>query len=410
MNIWILNHYAITPDLPGGTRHFDFAKELINRGYNVTIFASDFIYGISEYRKIKRNEKWIIEDYDGVKFIWVKTIPYKGNGIKRVLNMLSYSLAVERIGKFMYKNERYEIEKPDIIIGSSVHPFAGLTAYRLSRFFNVPFIFEVRDLWPQTLIDLGNISSIHPFVIILRKLEKFLYEKSDKIIVLLPKASEYICSLSINRDKIIWIPNGVDLKRFEFSSKYLKKNNKFIVLYAGAHGIADGLDTLLDSAEILKKKHYDNIIFRLIGDGLEREGLLKKAKQKKLNNVFFEKPVIKNRIPMILNSADILFVGSLAKKLYKYGLSFNKLFDYLASGKSIIFSTDAINNPIAEAKAGLTVPPEDPRAVADAIIKLYNMSKAEREQMGRNGRKYVEKYHSIPVLVDKLEEVFKILK
>jgi len=405
-NIWIFNHYAITPDLPGGTRHFDFAKELTKRGCNVTIFASSFIHGIYENKKLKNGENWKIENYEGVNFVWIRTFPYNKNNWRRVLNMRSYSWKAYRLGKKIGKISA-EIKKPDVIIGSSVHPFAALTGYKLSTYYKVPFIFEVRDLWPQTLIDLGEISPKHPLVIILKKLEKFLYRKASKIIVLLPRADEYIVPLGIRKDKIVWISNGVDLKRFEVTKNNSDVGNGFIVLYAGAHGIANGLDTLLESARILKQRHYKNITVELVGNGPEKEKLINKAKQEVLDNVFFKDSVKKDEIPTILNTADVLFSGSLTRDIYKYGISFNKLFDYLAAGKPIIFSSDSSNNPIAEASAGITVPPEDPEAVAEAIIKLYNMSEKGREQMGENGRKYAEKYHSIPVLVDKLEKVVK---
>ncbi len=405
-NIWIFNHYAVTPDLPGGTRHFDFAKELTKRGYSTTIFASSFVHGIYEDRKLKNGEEWKVENYDGVNFVWIKTPPYIGNGWKRVLNMLSYSWKSYRLGKRINKISSV-IKQPDIIIGSSVHPFAAYTGYKLSIYWKVPFIFEVRDLWPQTLIDLGKVSPKNPVVIVLKWLEKFLYRKASKIIVLLPDASEYIVPLGVKKNKIIWISNGVDLERFKLPKNSLAQKNNFVVLYTGAHGVANGLEVLLDAAKILQQKHYSNIVIKLVGDGPEKRNLINKTKQSMLKNILFEDPVNKSEIPLILSHADILFLGSLAKDIYKYGMSFNKLFDYLAAGKPIIFSSNASNNPVKESGSGLTVPPEDPRAVADAIIKLYNMSVEERESMGSKGREYVEKYYSIPVLVDKLEKTFE---
>ena len=408
-SIWILNHYAITPDLPGGTRHFDFAKELTKRGYSVTIFASAFIHGIFEYRKLNKKEKWRVENYDGVNFVWIKTFPYKGNGVRRILNMLSYFTSVEHIGKLSAKGDGAPFEAPDIIIGSSVHPFAVLAGYKLSQFYKTPFIFEVRDLWPQTLIELGKISGKNPFVVVLRRLEKYLYKKSDRIIVLLPKASNYIKSLGISRDKIVWIPNGVDIKRFSNAKKYINsRDNKFIVSYVGSHGVANNLDTLIKAAKILQDKGYKDILVRLVGSGAEKERLIRKAQILNLKNVIFENPVSKNNVPTVLLDSDILYAGLSNKNgLYRFGISLNKLFDYLAAGKPIVFASNASNNPIEEASAGISVAPEDPQSVANAIIKLYNMSEDERKQMGKNGKEYVEKKYSISVLVDKLENVFR---
>lgn len=401
MNIWIFNHYAITPNLPGGTRHFDFGKELVRRGHEVTIFASSFHYSLLKETKEYIDKPYLIEDYDGVKFVWIKTFPYSKNDWKRVINMLSYSIMVYRIGKFI------NVEKPDIIIGSSVHLFAVFTAYLLSKYYKVPFIMEVRDLWPQTLIDMG-VSKWHPFVIILGILEKFLYKKAIKIITLLPKAHEYIESLSVSREKIVWIPNGVDLERFNNTKGMKLEEGKrgFLVGYTGAIGKANNLDVAVEAAEILKEK-FPEIKFIFVGEGPEKERLLDIVRKKRLDNVEFVSTIPKYRIFTTIQNMDVLFFHLADSPVFKYGLSSNKLFDYLASEKPIIFSSNSANNPIEEAKAGVTVPPDNPEVLAEAIISLYNMPEEERRKMGENGRKYVEKYHSIPVLVDKLEEVIK---
>ena len=400
MNIWIFNHYAITPNLPGGTRHFDLAKELTQRGYKVSIFASSFNHSLRKEMKNYNETDYIIEDYDGVRFVWIKTSPYSRNDWRRVLNMLSYSVRAYNVAK------KIDIEKPDVIIGSSVHLFAVYTAYLFSKHYKVPFIMEVRDLWPQTLIDMG-VSRWNPFVILLGILERFLYKRAQKIISVLPKAYEYITSLGIPLEKIEWIPNGVDLKRFEHIESSLEKKTKFKVLYTGAHGIANGLDVLLDTAKILKERGYNNIIMELVGDGPEKKRLMKRAIEEGLDNVSFKDPVKKDKVLKVQAEADILFFNLLAKDTFKYGISSNKLFDYLASGRPVIFASNASNNPVEEAKAGITVPSEDPEAVAEAIINLYKMSEKERLKMGENGRKYVKEYHDIPVLVDKLEKVIQ---
>jgi len=402
MNIWILNHYAVTPDLPGGTRHFDFGKELVKRGYKVTIFASSFHYSLLKETKEYKENDYIVEDYEGVRFVWLKTFPYSRNDWKRVINMLSYSIRAYKVAK------RLNIEKPDIIIGSSVHLFAVFTAYLLSKKYKTPFIMEVRDLWPQTLIDMG-VPKWHPFVILLGILEKFLYKKADKIIVLLPKANEYIEKLDIPSEKIVWITNGVDLGRFNFDidNNDLRHDKKgFIITYTGAIGKVNNLDILLEAAEILKEG-YSEIKFLLVGDGPEKERLVMIIGEKNLNNIEFNKAVPKREMAKIIYKSDALILLLRNSSLYRYGISLNKLFDYLASGKPIIFSSNSINNPVEEARAGITVPPDNPQELANAIIKLYKMSPEERKEIGMNGRRYVEKHYSIPNLVDKLEKIIE---
>lgn len=399
MNIWIFNHYALTPDLPGGTRHFDFARELTNRGHKITIFASSFHYSLLKETKKYDKNKFILEIYDNVNFIWIKTFPYKKNDWKRVLNMLSYSYRSYKVAK-NYK--KIDIDKPDVIIGSSVHLFAVYIAYKLSKFFKVPFVMEVRDLWPQTLIDMG-ISKWHPFIILLGILEKFLYKQAKRIITLLPKAKDYITSLGVSEDKIVWIPNGVYINRFSNNRLKNKNTKKFIVTYVGAIGKANNLDVLIKAAKILKD--VSDIEFIIVGDGPERKKLEKKVFELGLNNVQFKGSVSKNEVLFYLCNSDILYFNLKKSPVFKYGISSNKLFDYLASGKPVIFAASAGNNPVADARAGITIPPENPEALAEAILKLYRMPKEERQEMGERGRKYVEKYYSIPKLVDKLEKV-----
>jgi glycosyltransferase involved in cell wall biosynthesis len=404
--VWIFNHYAITPEMPGGTRHYDFAKELTKKGYKVTIFASSFHVGQHKELKLGKNEKYKIEDYGGVNFVWLKTFHYQKNNWKRIVNMLSYMYRAYWLGRKITKKVE-GFDNPDIIIGSSVHLFAVYAAYLLSKKYKVPFIMEVRDLWPQTLIDMG-LSKWHPFIVLLGLLERFLYKRADKIIVLPPKAHEYIESLGISPHKIRWVPNGVDLSKFNINGEddLNKNNNEFVVMYVGALGAANNLDVAIDSANILKNK-YSNIKFVFVGAGLKKSKLAQKAKLLKLDNVEFRNPVEKEEIPRLLRKADVLFFNLPNLPVLKYGISSNKLFDYLASGKPIIFSCNSINNPVDEADAGITISPDNPQVLAEAVIKLHNTPAYKRQEMGKRGKDYVKKYHDIPILVDSLEEVFK---
>ena len=402
MNIWMLNHYAVTPDLPTGTRHFDFGMELSRRGHNITVFASGFHPARSTKKCPHNRDKYLVEEINNnFRFVWVKTFRYEKNDWRRVVNMLSYSRRVPKIVKSL------NLTKPDIIIGSSVHLFAVLTGYLLSRKFGSYFIMEVRDLWPETLIDMG-VPRWHPFIVLLGLLERFLYKRADKIIVLPPKAHEYIESLGISSHKIRWVPNGVDLSKFNINDQddLNKSNNEFVVMYVGALATANNLDVAIDSANILKN-NYSNIKFVFVGDGIEKLKLVQKAKLLKLDNVEFRNPVEKEEVPRLLRKADALFFNLPNLPVFKYGISSNKLFDYLASGKPIIFSCSSINNPVDEADAGITISPGNPQVLAEAVIKLHNIPAYKRQEMGKRGKDYVKKYHDIPVLVDSMEEVFK---
>lgn len=393
MNIWILNHHALTPQMSGGTRHYDFAKELISRGHNVVIVSSSFHY--SKYSELKEYgiAEYILEDVEGINWVWLKTPPYRGNGVARVKNMLSYTYKAISI------LPNLNLPKPDIIIGSSVHLFAVYAAYRLSLAYKVPFVMEVRDLWPQTLIDMG-ISKWHPFIIVLGFLERFLYKKANKIISNLPYAYKYISAYA-PKDKFEWISNGVDLSNHTYIKP--KMINSFIVSYTGALGVANNLSILIEAANILKNE--PNISFRIIGDGVEKNRLKDLVNSKNLTNVFIEEPVSKDQIPNILASSDILYFNLTDSPVFKYGISSNKLFDYMAAGRIVIFSSNAINNPIKEANGGFTIKPNNPLLLADTIREIVAMEYEKRIEMGARNRDYCEKNYSIPLLVDKLENI-----
>jgi glycosyltransferase involved in cell wall biosynthesis len=294
------------------------------------------------------------------------------------------------------------IGRPDVVIGSSVHLLAVLAAYGVAKHHKSKFLMEVRDLWPQTIIDMGQLSERHLLTKLLRALERFLYQRAERIITLLPKAGEYITALGIEDERIVWIPNGVDLSRFRVGSAG-KLQEVFQVMYLGAHGPANALDVLLQAAKIVQDRGFEAIRFVLVGDGPEKPRLIELAGKLQLRNVEFREPVKKTEVPKVLQEATVTACILQDIPLYRYGISLNKLFDYLALGKPIILGGNPANNPVEEACCGLTVPPRDPKALAEAIIKLYRMPPEEREALGRQGREYVERHHAIPVLADRLE-------
>ena len=403
-SLWILNHYAITPDMSGGTRHFDLARELVKKGHEVTIFASGFDHSTHQYLKVKPGEKMRVEEYDGVRFVWVNTIPYYGNNWRRVLNMLSYGWRVLRCSR--------GLTKPDVIIGSSMHPFAALAGWWLAHRNKARFIFEVRDLWPQTAVDMGAMKKNSLPAKLLYAWEKFMYHKAEKIIVLLPYAKDYVASRGINPEKVFWLPNGVNLERFdhpaplepesEVAEVFKQYRDKFKVVYTGAHGVPNGLDAVVEAAKLIQEKS-ENIHFILIGEGTEKSRLREKAQSLGLVNITFCEPIPKQAVPSVLLAADCLVYSIPAFNIYRYGVSVNKSFDYLASVKPVVMAGNPRNDIVEEANAGIVVEPENPEALAEAIIKIYELPEGKRIELGENGRRYVEKYHSINIIAEKLE-------
>lgn len=404
--IWILNHYAIPPNMPGGTRHYDLSQELIKKNFEVTIFSSGFSHGKKNYFKLFKGKPYIVENYGKLKFVWLKTAPYRKNNYKRIINMISYLTKILKVA--------HNFSKPDVIIGSSVHPFAVIAAWLLSKRYKAKFIFEVRDLWPQTPIDMRVIKPNGIIAKLMYVWEKFMYRRANKIIVLLPNAKKYIESKDISSEKIVWIPNGVNLEQFNNPKQLdpdsnlvqlLRKNkNKFKVIYTGAHGPANGLNVVIEAASILQKNH-NKVQFFLIGNGVEKDKLQHNAKKNNLKNIHFFSSIPKEQIPDLLRYADLLLHCFVPIDVFKYGISPNKIFDYLASGKPVIMSVKTSNNIVQEAGAGITIEPGNAEALARGILKIENMTLEERQKLGANGRAYVEKYHNSKILAEKLEKI-----
>ncbi len=391
MNIVIFNHYALVPEMGGGTRHYDFAKELVSRGHKVSIVASSFHYSSYQEMKVYLKSSYLHEEIDGMEFIWIKTRPYKGNGVRRVMNMLDYMIKAKNID---FTN------KPDVIIGSSVHLFAVYAAYKQSQRLSLPFVMEVRDIWPQTLIDMG-ISAWHPFIIGLGYLEKYLYKKADKIITLLPEADKYIEKFNINKEDIVWISNGVDVSKFK-GLKSEQKEKEFLITYMGSMGQANVLHTLMEVAKRLKDKE---IRFQLIGEGELKKELQEYKEKQTLTNVKILDLISKDKVPQVLKNSDLLYLGLKDSPLYRFGVSLNKLFDYLAAEVPIVFASEIKKNPVEEANAGLCIAPENTDLLEKAIISMYKMSEKERKPFGEGNINYIENNFSIQFLTNKLEKL-----
>ncbi|MFC0272242.1 glycosyltransferase family 4 protein [Metabacillus herbersteinensis] len=393
MKFWIFNHYAIPPGSSGITRDYDLAKRLVRHGHQVTIFASSYDHRSRKERHFKQDEKgfYKIEEYDGIRYVWVRTTPYEGNNINRVLNILSYTVR----GFFA---SRKVTDNPDIVMGTIVHPFAAFLGYAVSKMRKSLFYFEERDLWPETLVHLGKFKPGSFIVKILYQLELFLYKKAKRIIVLFDRAHLYVKSRGISTDKVLYVPNGADLERYDeripltndISEALQILKGKFIGVYTGAHGLANNLDVLLDAAKLTKEKNKD-IHFLFVGAGVEKERLHKRALDELLTNVTFIDPIPKEMIPSLLKEADVGLISMWDADLYKWGMSLNKVYDYMAAELPTIIKCNIPDTIVEKANAGYKV--LDAVELSEKLLLSFN-SRDEIKQKGKNGRKYVEQYHS----------------
>ena len=396
MKIWFVSAY----DAPGGqsSRTSDFATELSRLGHSVTIVTSGFNH-FSKEEILSKSERFRVEYRDGIRVVWLKTYPYKGNGWQRALNMLSNAWRAYFVGRSIE-------ERPDVIFGPSVPLFTALSAYCLARKKRTKFCFEVRDIWPQALIDLGLMKEGSLPVKVFRQVEKYLYRRSDHIVAVLPFANRHITKYGVPNDKITWIPNGVNIRRFEGQAAYAGGTpGALVVMYIGGFATTHGIDTIIDAARQLQELGDDRVSFVLIGAGRSKSENSELAQRYGLKNLQLLPLIPKHEIAARQEQADVLVASVKDTPVYQFGINSNKIFDYLASGRPIIFAGNTPNDPVKEASAGISIPPEDCDAMVAAIRELADMTPAARAQLGRNGREHARTHLDTKLLAKKLEQI-----
>lgn len=395
MRLWIVNHYAPPPGASGGpTRHLGLSRELRDRGHDVTIFASVFDHYSRGDHRPRHDRGWTEEDVAGVRYVWIDTPPYTTNA-ERVRNMMSFALRVNRVGT------KLGGPGPDVVIGSSPHLLAPLAARHLAKRRGASFILEVRDLWPQSLVDLGDLSDRHPVIRLLGWLERHLYRTADQIITVLPAAVPHLIDRGATADRVTVIPNGVELGPRR--ARQATPSTQLTAIYAGTMGLANGLDLAVEAAEILCARGRDDIRIRLVGDGPEREHLRRLAGR--LSNVSVEGPVPSEEVPALLATADVGLLILRDSPVFGWGISPTKLFDYMAASLPVVTSVRAPSDIVSAVGAGLAAAPGDADSLAATLEVIADLPAADRRAMGERGRAHVESNHSFATLAEQVELV-----
>ncbi len=393
MNIWYLSAH----DQPKGqsARTYEFCLELCRKGHHVTMFTNSYCHWTHE-ELLSPSEKWRIEDIDGLRVIWLRTIHYRGNGLRRGANMMSNVWRSLQVAKVLS-------DRPDVVVGPSVPLGTGWAALRIAQQRNAAFVFEVRDVWPSALVDDGGLSNKHPVYFFFRFLEKLLYRKADMISSAIPYIFDHVAASGGDPDRIVWVPNGVSFERYDCYGEYDGgRKSPLVVMYVGGYGNAHDVRTIVRAAKILQARKVDSFYFIIIGSGPKKAECVREAQEAKLTNIEFRDPIPKSEIPKAQLEADILIAAVLDSPIYRFGLNLNKMFDYFASGRPVIFSGNAPNDPVAETGAGFSIPPEQPEMMVDSLMKLLALSPEERSEMGRRGRDYI-KCFDMQVLSTRME-------
>jgi glycosyltransferase involved in cell wall biosynthesis len=397
--IWVFNQFAGTPESGWGERHFYFAQYWLEAGHEVIIFSGSFNHVFKKNVTVEAGN-YKEEIYKGVKFVWVKNPVYNPQSIKRFISMLIYTLRLFGLVK------KYGI--PQNIIVSSMPIFPILPALWYKSKYKANVIFEIRDIWPLTLIYLGGVSKWHPLVLFIGWFEKIAYKYSNKVVSLLPNARTHIEDVAGKTVDFHYIPNGIDpvLVGNEPIPNELKSKipqEKFIVGYAGTIGLANALEHLIEAA--LTFEDSDDVFFLIVGDGYLKKELMLKCQGR--NHILFYPKIQKSQVQDLLKYFDVAFVGRAGSELFSHGVSANKYFDYMLAGKPILDSNNRIKDPVELSGCGIIVEPDNMISVRQGILYLRQKSELELSAVGEKGKIFVNQHHQIKNLSKQYIELLK---
>jgi len=390
-NVWIWNHYATNMFFDQAGRHYWFAENLIKEGYKPTIFCASTNHFLDKHIETK-GEKFSAHSVKDIPFVFVNTPEYKGNGKKRILNMISFYRGLLKTAKLYAEING----KPDVILASSVHPLTLVAGIKVAKKFAIPCICEVRDLWPESIVAYGSLKRNSVIAKLLYQGEKWIYKKANSIIMTWEGGSQYIIDQGwdkqVDLNKVKHISNGVLIDSFDKNSKENKvsdldledKNYKNLV-YAGSIRKVNNLGLLLDAAKLVQEKDQQ-IRFLIYGSGDEKEMLENRCKEENINNVVFKGRVEKKKIPSILKRSYANILHNSSTSLDKYGQSQNKFFEYLAAGRSVIQTYTTGYSVLEKYNCGVSATKQNPDEIARIIIEACNDNE-KAEQIGQNARK-----------------------
>ncbi|WP_431858209.1 glycosyltransferase family 4 protein [Azospirillum sp.] len=400
MNILVINHYAGSDRLGMEYRPFYLGREWASQGHAVTVIGSSFSH-LRTHRPEIRADLDATEE-EGIRFRWLRTGRYAGNGLGRVVNMMTF------VGKLMAYADHIAGEvRPDLVICSSTYPLDIYPGARIARLSGARLVFEVHDLWPLSPMLLGGYSPRHPYIRLMQMAEDAAYRRADAVVSILPHTLEHMVTRGMNPRKFIHVPNGIPLAHPQASFdgdlpaeveaviERERARGRFLIGYAGGLNLSNAVEPLVEAARLLA---HEDVSFLLVGSGNHEDALRAQAARHGLDNFHLLGRIPKRAVQTFLTRQDALVVSWARSPLYRYGISPNKIFDYMLAGRPVVQGSDASNDLVGDAECGITVAPDDPAALAQAILALRRMPVAERQRLGANGRRFVLQHHDYQVL------------
>lgn len=392
--IWYISKYCNLPtENSVGSRGWILMREFAAKGYNSKVITSD----VKSINLINKNLKFKNFFLEGVEVIILKTLKFSvAKSILRVFSWFDFEFN-------LFFLDKSSLKKPDVIIISSLSLLTILNGINLKNKFKCKLVFEIRDIWPLTLVEEGGFSKRNPFIMLLALIERIGYKRSDLIVGTMPNLAEHVKKI-LGYDKFVGcIPMGVEPNMLTHTKdnipEYLKLHIKpgyFNVVFAGSIGITNALDTFFKAAEVLKNN--SKIRFIVVGDGDLKNQYLKRYGH--LENLTYFPKVAKNQVQSFLTYADVLYFSVFKSKVWDYGQSLNKIIDYMISKKPIIASFSGYKSMIDEAGCGYFIPAEDHHSLVDKIKEMSLMDETERKIMGERGLKWLLKNRSYQKLAE----------
>ena len=383
----VLNHFAVRRGSAGGTRHVELFGRL--QHWDTCIVAAD--------RNLHTSRR---EPYVGATFRTVPTTPVSVYHLTRVINWISYAAGAFVVCVF-------DRRPPTVVYGSSPHLLAGLAAWGVARLRRARFVLEIRDIWPLILAEMGTLPPTSATYRTLEGLESFLYRKADAIVVLAEGTLARLSESGAEASKICFIPNGAEPSEFVPSTPREDMRARlslsgFVFVYTGAHGQANGLDLVLDAARSVQDE-LPEVRFLLVGDGSVKARLVRRAEREGLGNVIFLDPVPKTEIPDVLGACDVGLHVLADVALFRYGVSPNKVHDYMAAGLPVLTNTPGeVTRLIEGAGAGIGVEPDE---LGQGVRRMRQEGSEMHARRAQSGKRFIEENLSRTVLAHRLEDL-----